>query len=314
VPAPQPETITIHGHEIRFFRAGRGPVLLFIHGMACSATSWKAILPRLAERYTVLAPDLLGHGRSAKPPTDYPLAAYASSVRDLLAALDIERATLVGQSLGGGIAMQMAYQYPERAERLVLVGSGGLGREVTAVLRLLTWPGAEYVMPLFFPTFIRDLGNRMSRGLHRAAWRAPVVAEIWRAYVSLTETDSRASFVRTLRAVIDPSGQSVSAHDRLYLAANMPTLIVWGARDPVIPVEHAHAAHAAMPGSRLEIFDESGHFPHIEEADRFIEVLTDFLDTTPAVQLDERTWQRLLTKGVATSASATPVDRPLLLR
>jgi pimeloyl-ACP methyl ester carboxylesterase len=299
VPALQSQTIAIHGHEIRFFRAGQGPVLLLIHGMACSATSWKAIVPRLSERYTVIAPDLLGHGRSAKPRTDYSLGAYASSLRDLLVALGIERATLVGQSLGGGIAMQMAYQYPERAERLVLVGSGGLGREVNAVLRLLTVPGAEYVMPLFFPTFVRDFGNRMSLGLHRVGLRAPAIAEIWRAYVSLTDAESRASFVRTLRAVIDPGGQSVSAHDRLYLAANMPTLIVWGARDPVIPVEHAHAAQQAMPGSRLEIFDESGHFPHIEEADRFIEVLTDFLGTTAAAELDERTWQRLLTKNVA---------------
>ena len=241
-----------------------------------------------------MAPDLLGHGESAKPLGDYSLGAYASGLRDLLGVLDIGPVTVVGQSLGGGVAMQLAYQHPELVERLVLVSSGGLGREVSWILRLLTLPGAEYAMPLVFPGFVREWGNALGGALARIGIRAPHLEEIWQAYASLTETGNRQAFVRTLRAVIDLGGQSVSATDRLYLAAARPTLIVWGDRDPIIPVEHAYAAHAAMPGSRLEVFEGVGHFPHLECPDRFVEVLLDFLATTETLADPEVLRQLLL--------------------
>ncbi len=290
----QPQYLTLHGHEMRYFRAGEGPTLLLIHGMAGSAATWKQVMPRLARDYDVIAPDLLGHGRSAKPRTDYSLGSHAATMRDLLVALGVERATVIGQSLGGGIAMQLAYQHPDRVERLVLVGSGGLGHEVSPVLRLLTLPGAEYLMPLVFTGLARELGNKVSRFLHRNGLRAPQVEEGWRAYVSLTESENRDAFVKTLRAVVDLRGQSVSAQDRLYLAAAMPTLIVWGDRDPIIPIDHAYAAHDLMPGSRLEIFADCGHFPHSEEPDRFIRVLRDFLGSTPPVEVREDAWRLML--------------------
>jgi pimeloyl-ACP methyl ester carboxylesterase len=298
----QPQRIRIHGHEVRYFRAGEGPALLLVHGMAGSAATWKAVLPRLARDYTVIAPDLLGHGKSAKPRTDYSLGAFASGLRDLLVAQGIERATVVGHSLGGGIAMQMAYQHPERVERLVLVGSGGLGREVSPVLRFLTLPGAEYLMPLIFTSYSRDIGNRISMLLRRGGLRAPALEESWRAYVSLTEGENREAFVKTLRSVIDLKGQSVSAHDRLYLASHMPTLLLWGARDQIIPVDHAYAAHDAMPGSHLEIFEESGHFLHNEEPDRFIHALREFLASTKPAEVDEALWRAVLADHVAATA------------
>ena len=274
--------VRIHGHDVGYRRAGRGPVLLLIHGIAGSSRAWTEVMPLLARDFTVIAPDLIGHGESAKPLGDYSLGAYASGLRDLLAVLDIERATLVGQSLGGGIAMQLAYQHPECCERLVLVDSGGLGREVTWVLRTLTLPGAEYVMPILFPSFVRGWGNAVARFLHDRGLRSERAAESWRAYASLTESENRQAFVRTIRAVIDPGGQSVSATDRLYLAARVPTLIVWGDRDGIIPVEHAYTAHAAIPGSRLEIIPGAGHFPHAEEPVRFAEIIRDFVTTSPA--------------------------------
>lgn len=293
-----PQRISIHGHDVRYFRAGEGPALLLVHGMAGSAATWKSVLPRLARDYTVIAPDLLGHGKSDKPRTDYSLGAFAAGLRDLLVAQGIERATVVGHSLGGGIAMQMAYQHPERVERLVLVGSGGLGREVSPVLRLLTLPGAEYLMPLLFTSYSREIGNRISMMLRRGGLRAPAVEETWRAYVSLTQSENRAAFVKTLRSVIDISGQSVSAHDRLYLASHMPTLIMWGERDQIIPVDHAYDAQEAMPGSRLEIFPESGHFLHSEEPDRFIRVLREFLATSSPAKVDEELWRTLLSDHI----------------
>ena len=272
--------VSIHGHQVGYRMAGSGPVLLLIHGIAGSSVAWREVMPALAQRFTVIAPDLIGHGHSAKPLGDYSLGAYASGMRDLLGALAIERATIVGQSFGGGVALQLAYQHPECCERLVLVDSGGLGREVSWMLRLMTLPGSEYVMPVLFPPFVRERGNELSRQLHRRGVRLGRVAEMWNAYASLTESANRRAFVRTLRAVIDPGGQSVSANDRLYLAARLPTLIIWGAQDTIIPVSHAYAAHEAIPDSRLEIIEDAGHFPHVETPERFLKVLLDFIDTT----------------------------------
>ena len=287
--------VTLHGHDVGYRMAGEGPVVLLIHGMAGSSRTWREVMPLLAREHTVIAPDLLGHGESAKPLGDYSLGAYASGLRDLVVgALGVERATIVGQSLGGGVAMQLAYQHPELCERLVLVGSGGLGREVSWILRMLTLPAAEYLMPIFFPRFLRDRGDRVSRFLGERGIRAPHLAEMWRAYASLTEPESRQAFVRTLRAVIDPGGQTVSAADRLYLAAAVPTLILWGDRDDIIPVEHARRAHELMPGSRLEIFEGAGHFLHVEEPARFVEVLADFIGQSEPARRDVASYRELL--------------------
>jgi pimeloyl-ACP methyl ester carboxylesterase len=177
--------------------------------------------------------------------------------------------------------MQFAYQFPERCERLVLVDSGGLGREVTFFLRVLTVPGFESVFPLICAPWVRVAGNRVASWLGRAGMRpAPASQEVWRSFASLADTESRRAFFRSLRDVIDFKGQAVSALGRLYRAAHLPTLIVWGAQDPFIPVSHAVAAHQAIPGSRLEIFDGVGHYPHCEAPERFVEVLVDFIATT----------------------------------
>ena len=272
--------VSLHGHDLAYRRAGDGPTLLMIHGMAGSSRGWKSVMPDLAQHHDVIAPDLPGHGESVRPTGDYSLGNLAATMRDLLGVLDVERATIVGHSLGGGIAMQLAYQHPELAERLVLVSSGGLGREVSWMIRALALPGAEYVAPVIFPGVVRDAGNRVARAIERLGIRAPRIAEMWEAYASLTVPAHRDAFLRTVHAVIDPGGQAVSATDRLYLAAAMPTLIMWGDRDPIIPAAHGHSAHAAMPGSRLEIFEGVGHFPPAEEPTRFAHVLLDFLVTT----------------------------------
>jgi len=286
--------VTIHGHRVGYRMAGDGPVILLIHGMAGSSATWREVMPALADRFTVIAPDLLGHGHSAKPLGDYSLGAYASGMRDLLGALGVARGTVVGQSFGGGVALQLAYQHPECCERLVLVDSGGLGREVSWLLRFMTLPGSEYLMPLLFPSFVREKGNQLSRELHRRGLRMGRLAEMWNAYASLTESDNRPAFVRTLRGVIDVGGQTVSASDRLYLAARLPTLIVWGEQDTIIPVAHAYAAHEAIPHSRLEVIAEAGHFPHVETPERFLEVLCDFLDTTEPARFGAADLQHLL--------------------
>jgi pimeloyl-ACP methyl ester carboxylesterase len=286
--------VSIHGHEVGYRMEGEGPVILLIHGIAGSSSAWRDVMPELARRYTVIAPDLIGHGQSAKPIGDYSLGAYASGLRDLLRVLGLTKASIVGQSFGGGVAMQLAYQHPDCCERLVLVDSGGLGREVSWMLRFMTLPASEYLMPVLFPSFVRERGNDISRMLHRRGIRMAGVAEMWRSYASLTESVNRQSFIRTLRSVIDPGGQTVSALDRLYLAGEIPTMIVWGDRDSIIPVSHAYAAHQAIPGSRLEIIEGAGHFPHVEAPERFLEVLIDFLETTAPANVDVVGLQHLL--------------------
>lgn len=280
-------TVHLHGHRVDYRTGGEGPVVLLVHGMAGSSATWLPILDRLAPHVTYLAPDLPGHGRSDKPRSDYSLGAHASFLRDLLAALGHDRATVVGQSLGGGIAMQFAYQYPERIERLVLVGAGGLGEEVNAVLRLLALPGVDLAMPLVFQPIFRDAASAIGSLLSRIGMRpAPATTEMWRAYASLVDPSTRTAFLHTLRAVIDLRGQRISAHDKLYLAQDLPTLVVWGEEDPIIPVSHAHAAVESLPGSRLELLDGLGHFPHVEDPDRFADVLLDFVASTEPAHLD----------------------------
>jgi pimeloyl-ACP methyl ester carboxylesterase len=298
--------VTLHERRIAYRTAGCGPVLVLLHGMAGSSFTWRYVLPELARRFTVVAPDLLGHGDSDKPRTEYSVSAHANVVRDLLAALGHTRATLLGQSYGGGVAMQLAYQYPDRCERLILVSSGGLGREVSPLLRGLAVPGAAQLFPLVCSPAHRRLGERLARAAMRLGLRAaPVVEEIWRSYATLADADARQAFFRTLGGVIDVDGQSVSATDRLYLASHVPTLIVWGADDRLIPVEHAHAAHAAIPGSRLTVFDGVGHFPHSEAPERFVETVLAFVESSSPVHLSEPDWIELLRAGAA------PADAPL---
>jgi pimeloyl-ACP methyl ester carboxylesterase len=279
-------SITIDGDRVVYRLAGKGPLLLLVHGIAGSAETWRHVMPALAERYSVLAPDLLGQGQSDKPRGNYSLGAQANTVRDLMDALGYERATVIGQSLGGGVAMQFAYQFPERCERLVLVDSGGLGREVTRYLRMLTLPGFESVFPLFCKPSLRDAGNRVATWLGRVGVRStPARQEVWRSYASLADAASRRAFFRSLRDVVDVGGQAVSALSRLHHAAKLPTLIVWGSRDPFIPVSHAMTAHRAIPGSRLEIFEGVGHYPHCEAPERFVAVLVDFIESTEPARL-----------------------------
>ena len=286
--------VSIHGHDMAYRMEGHGPALLLLHGIAGSSRTWRDVIPRLTDRFTVIAPDLIGHGQSEKPVGDYSLGAFASGIRDLLEVLDIDRATVIGQSFGGGVAMQLAYQHPERCERLVLVDSGGLGREVNWMLRIMTLPGSEYVMPVLFPGFVRDWGDSLFRTITNHGIRLGRIAEMWSAYASLAEAENRHAFARTIKSVIDPGGQTVSAMDRLYLASPMPTLVIWGDRDDIIPVSHARAAHQAIPGSRLVIIEGVGHFPQIEVPEQFVAALIDFIDSTEPAHLGTEDRKRML--------------------
>ena len=291
---PQTSTLTLHGRPLTYAQAGSGPVLLLIHGMAGTLENWQAVIEPLSHRHTVIAPDLPGHGASAPGAGDYSIGALASGLRDLLVALGHERATLVGHSLGGGIAMQFAYQFPEITERLVLVSSGGLGREVSPLLRAAALPGADlFISATAGPG--RVVGSALARALAAIGLRPNIdIAEVARGYASLADAERRAAFLATLRSVIGTGGQRVHAGDRLYLAEGMPVLIIWGERDPLIPAHHGESAHEAIPGSRLEVFGGVGHLPQLELPGRFIAVLERFITETEPARFDSEQWRERL--------------------
>jgi pimeloyl-ACP methyl ester carboxylesterase len=272
------KTATLNGREFAFLDCGEGPAVLFIHGLTGSHRNWSHLVNALKEDHRVVAPDLWGHGASAKPMGDYSLGAHAGTMRDLLDELGIDRVTLVGHSFGGGIAMQLCYLFPERVERLVLVASGGLGRAVSPLLRAATVPGAGWVLPVIASSWVRGRGEDAGRILGLVGWKpGPDVTEIWRGFTSLADADTRRAFLATTRSVIDPGGQTVTARDLLPIHNDIPTLVVWGSRDRMIPAWHATAAQKVFPGSRVELFEGAGHFPHLDEPARFAQLLGDFM-------------------------------------
>jgi pimeloyl-ACP methyl ester carboxylesterase len=280
--------------------AGSGPVIGLIHGIASNSDSWREVVPLLAERHTVITSDLLGHGKSAKPRGDYSLGAYASGIRDLIAVLGFERGTVVGHSLGGGIAMQFAYQFPEYTERLVLVSSGGLGRSVNPLLRAATLPGSELMLPLLARDWVREAGQSISDSLGRVGVRlAADLAEFTRSWASLKDPEARAAFLHTVRSVLDLGGQRISAIDRLYLAEQMPLLIVWGGNDPVIPAAHGRRAHEAVKGSEYVEIAGAGHWPMLDEPEKFARALSDFIERTEPYEFDLEEVRETMRRGGA---------------
>jgi pimeloyl-ACP methyl ester carboxylesterase len=311
VTAPSLQFRTIHGYKRAFRIAGSGPAILLIHGIGDNSTTWTGIHAKLAQRFTVIAPDLLGHGKSDKPRADYSVAAYANGMRDLLSVLDIERVTIVGHSLGGGVAMQFAYQFPHLVDRLILVGAGGVTKDVNVVFRLASLPmGTEALallrLPLVLPAV--QLAGRVvglalgSTGLGRD------LPNVLRILDDLPEPTASSAFTRTLRAVVDWRGQIVTMLDRCYLTQAIPVQIIWGSRDVVVPVRHARMAHAAMPGSQLEIFEGSGHFPFHDDPARFIDLVQRFIDTTEPPEYDQAALRELLRTGSGERKVSGPAD------
>lgn len=301
--------LNVHGNLVSYAEAGAGPgpdgqdrpVVVLVHGIASRASQWDRVMSLLGETCHVIAPDLLGHGGSAKPRGDYSLGAHACGLRDLLAGLGHDHVTLVGHSLGGGIAMQFAYQFPERVARLALVCAGGLGKEVSIFLRAATLPGAELVLPLLAGSWVRRGAGTLGRVLGTARVTVPAgLHECVSGFGSLSDRGTREAFVHTARSVVDPSGQRVDARDRLYLAADLPLFVVWGRKDAIIPVAHGEALARSVPGTTLEVFEQSGHFPHLTEPARLAEVLGAWVARTPAVHADPATLTARIREPLAT--------------
>lgn len=290
----------IHGRRMVYRdTGGSGPTVLLVHGITNSSRSWEPVTQRLARSHRVLAPDLPGHGESDRHQGDHSLGAHASALRDLLLVTGAGPATLVGHSFGGGIVLQMAYQFPELVERLVLVSSGGLGRDVGLLLRAATLPGAERVIGIGASAPVTRAGALAGSVLGRLGVRpGPDIAEVLAGVASLGDRRRREAFVRTIRTVVSPRGQRVNANDRLYLSEGIPSLIAWGGRDPIIPAHHGRAAADAMPDSRFELFEDAGHFPQLNDPDRFATLLAEFIATTEPATLDlDALRERIIARG-----------------
>jgi pimeloyl-ACP methyl ester carboxylesterase len=270
--------VSLHGREVLYLDSGpRGDAypLVMLHGIGASSAAWGPAIGRLTGYgLRTIAIDLPGHGGSSKDRGDYSLAALASVVRDLLDRLEVDRCILVGHSLGGGIALQFAYQFPERVAGLALVSSGGLGEETSRVLRLTAMPGSGVVMATAF--------NRRTLGAAEAVarvWRRirPVPNALTEASLArlreIADPGHRNAFLATLRAVVNSSGQRISALPRLAALADRPTLVVWGSQDHILPMAHGQRAHELLGNNRLEIFAGAGHEPHLEDPDRFADLL-----------------------------------------
>ncbi|MGZ4437462.1 MAG: alpha/beta fold hydrolase [Nocardioides sp.] len=306
--APEVQYLTIHGHERAFVKVGSGPALLLLHGLGCDHTTWQPVIGALARRYTVIAPDLLGHGRSAKPRADYSVGGYANGMRDLLTVLGVDRVTVVGHSFGGGVAMQFAYQFPERTERMVLVAPGGLGHEVTPAIRAITLPGFDPMMRLVTAPGLRQATKA---GLHALAGtglsHTRDLDEVADIVESFKDKSARTAIRHVVRAVVDWRGQIVTMADRAYLTQAMPMCVVWGTDDRVIPVKHADIAGQLAPSATVEVIRNAGHFPHKDHPQRFVKIVHDFIRSTEPASYHRGRWRSLLKSGRPTLA-AVPDD------
>jgi pimeloyl-ACP methyl ester carboxylesterase len=295
------QKVTIHGHRRAFVKMGKGPALLLLHGLGCDHTTWLPVIEQLSRRYTVIAPDLLGHGESDKPRADYSVGGYANGMRDLLTVLNIDKVTVVGHSLGGGVAMQFAYQFPERTERMILVAPGGLGPEVTPLIRAVTLPGFHAVMAALTVRGVRHVGIAGMRALSRSGLAITHdLDEVADIYDTFKDPKARRAIAHVVRAVVDSRGQLVTMVDRAYLTQAMPMLIVWGSEDKVIPVKHAETALLVAPGAVVEVLGNSGHFPHKDHPERFVKVVNDFIRSTQPATYHRGRWRQLLRNGPAT--------------
>ena len=290
--------VTLHGHRRAFVKAGSGPALLLLHGLACDHSTWAPVIESLAKRYTVIAPDLLGHGRSAKPRADYSVGGYANGMRDLLTVLGIDKATVVGHSLGGGVAMQFAYQFPERTQRMILVSPGGLGPEVTPLIRAVSLPGFHQAMGLLTLPGLRQSGRLGLDLLSKSGIpHTRDLDEVSDIYENFKDPKFRAAIAHVVRAVVDWRGQIVTMADRAYLTEAMPMCIIWGDDDSVIPHSHSRRIAALAPQTRVEILPNAGHFPHKDHPERFVKIVNDFIRTTEPAVYSRARFRTMLRNG-----------------
>ena len=311
------QTRLVHGYRRAFRIAGEGPPLLLIHGIGDSSRTWEQVIPLLAREHLVIAPDLLGHGASDKPRADYSVAAYANGMRDLLAVLGVDTVTIVGPLVRRrcGDAVRLPVPGADRSARAGVDGRRRPRRDAGVARREHAVVGQLGLSALRLPFARLALNTAVSMLRRLDAGLGLDAVDLRRIIDALPDHTARSAFIRTLRSVVDWRGQSVTMLDRSYLAHTMPTMLMWGGRDSVLPVAHAHRAHAAMPGSRLEMFPDEGHFPFRTDPARFVGLVEDFIATTEPADWSDDEWRELLRSGrLGACAQDDPVGFTSALR
>ena len=277
--APEDRYIKIGEINTRYWMAGNtGPQVVLIHGVGRFLEEWLPSFDNLAAHNRVYALDLPGHGHTDKPlSASYRLADLARFVNGFMEALDISPAHVVGHSLGGGIALQLTLQFPEAVDRLVLVCSASLGKEVTLVLRITA-------VPLLGEILTRPSLNGTRRLLKEFVKDPAVLTDefVDHSYRMAALPGAQQAVLKTLRS----SGNLFGQHDDTYrpIVDNLgsikkPILIIWGRQDRVLPVAHGQAAVTKLPNASLKILEECGHLPMLEQTQQFNESILDFLSS-----------------------------------
>jgi pimeloyl-ACP methyl ester carboxylesterase len=275
LPKYQDRYVKVDGKNVRYWVAGEGPAVILVHGLACSAEFWQYNVADFAQEYRVYALDLIGFGRSDKNVDEFTLAYGASFIAGFMDTLGIERAALVGNSLGGAICAQFSVQYPRRLDKLILVDSAGLGRELQFFLRLWSVP---ILGGMIFGPYQRTF--RLLAKLVFYDWSA--VDEEWLADAAavLSLPGVRENALATARIGVDLRGQREELFRGLHgqlSRMTVPTLIIWGSHDLAVPVSHAYTAQDLIPNSRVRIMERCGHIPQMERPQEFNRLVLDFL-------------------------------------
>lgn len=271
-----PQILDVFGRQVAVQVDGSGDPIVFLHGLGSTSESWQSTIDCLGGSMLTIAIDLAGHGRSARDRGDYSITANAVLVRGVLDRLGIDQALIVGHSYGGGVALAEAVIFPEKVAGLALVASGGLGPEAAFVLRVMSLPFVGEIASLaIHPWLVSRLDATLDR-LSSFGFREPSELRQTRQTLrSLSDLAARGTFLDTLRGVVNVRGQQVNGAERLDRVGDIPVLVVWGDRDPMLPSSHADVVGRAIPHARIEIFAGAGHFPHAQDPDRLAGLLVD---------------------------------------
>lgn len=276
IQPPEDQYVQIWNIRTRYWAVGEGEsAVLLLHGFGGYVENWIDNITTLAQTHRVYALDIFGFGRSDKPIIKFPNTYASKFIHDFLESQQIDRTALVGESMGGGLALQFTLLYPEMVEKLVLADSGGLGKEAPQLLRIMS-------IPILGEIFSRPSREGVKTLLSNVYYDQDLITDerIEEGFQMASLPGAQRAQLHMLRSIIDAFGVKRDIYRQILDHLDkiqVPTLVLWGAQDQFLPIAHAHAALEKIPNAQLHVFDPCGHVPNIECASEFNTVVTDFL-------------------------------------